>query len=192
MSEGCSQRACGQGRIPGSQSEGDESVVELASCRPSPDPDPDPDPDLRCGSDVQVVGQRLVPTPDGKYDDKVQRSVQDTSFWGRIEVFINCTKSALYLLRLVDGQTPVLGKFYYCCALVDKHLRLLKETDAVPYINLMRSIFMKRWKHRAIHTFAYVLDPCYQAHDFSSEEKADCVKVCVLLPRTTCPPIHLP
>lgn len=96
-----------------------------------------------------------------------------------IECFITCTKSAVYLLRLVDGQTPVLGKFYYCCALLDKHLRIMKEAGTVPYIDQMRSIFMKRWKrwHRPIHTFAYAVDPCYQEHELTRHEKADCLQV---------------
>lgn len=95
--------------------------------------------------------------------------------------FIASTKTVIYLLRLVDGHSPVLGKFYYCCALVDKHLRVQKETNAVPYIDRLRAIFTKRWKrwHRPIHTLAYALDPCYQTHDLTREEKADCM-TCIM------------
>lgn len=81
---------------------------------------------IKAWSDAQPAGRKLVPSPgSGKYEDKVQLTLKDPSFWNQIDVFINSTKSAMYLLRLVDGQTPVLGKFYYCCALVDKHLRVL-------------------------------------------------------------------
>lgn len=133
---------------------------------------------LKQWSDARPAGDRLLAV-EGKYPDKVKHSIQEKTFWARIEVFVQATKSAMYLLRLVDGQSPVLGKFYYCCALVDKHLRVLKEGGKTPYIDAMRSIFMKRWKrwHRPIHTFAYAVDPCYQEHDLTSEEKADCLKV---------------
>lgn len=138
---------------------------------------------LKAWSDQQPAGSKLV-TVGGKYVDKVKHIIQDSKFMERIGVFINSTKSALYLLRLVDRQTPVIGKFYYCCALVDKHLRVLKEAQSVPYIDQMRSIFMKRWKrwHRPVHTFAYAVDPCYQEHELSREEKADCLQVRLLLP----------
>lgn len=138
-------------------------------------------------SDAQSGGAKLTKV-NGKYPDKVKHYIQEPMFWNRINVFIQATKSTMYLLRLVDGQSPVLGKFYYCCALVDKHLRVLKEADSVPYIDQMRSIFQKRWKrwHRPIHTFAYALDPCYQAHELNGEERADCIKVHFAVP--LCPP----
>lgn len=139
---------------------------------------------LKQWSDSQPAGNKLTAIG-GKYPDKVKHSIQDPAFLTRIDVFTNATKSAIYLLRLVDGQTPVIGKFYYCCALLDKHLRVLKEAKTVPYIDLMRSIFIKRWKrwHRPVHTFAYALDPCYQAHDLTKEERADCVTVTYILRR---------
>lgn len=133
---------------------------------------------LKSWSDIQPPEKKLTPI-DGKYVDKIKHSVQSSRFKEEIECFIKCTKSAIYLLRLVDGQTPVIGKFYYACALVDKHLRVLKNQENVPYIDQLRSIFMKRWKrwHRPIHTLAYALDPCYQSHHLSREEMADCTKV---------------
>lgn len=134
---------------------------------------------LKQWSDSQKPENKLT-TIQGKYVDKVKQSLQNrTGFKEKIETFISSTKSTMYLLRLVDGQTPVLGKFYYCCALVDKHLRVMKEAGNVSYIDMMRAIFMKRWKrwHRPIHTFAYALDPCYQSHELTRQEKADCVQV---------------
>lgn len=134
---------------------------------------------LKQWSDAQTVENKLTVGRDGRFLDAVQGYVRSEDFKEQLDGFIACTKSAVYLHRLADGQTPVLGKFYYCCALVDKHLRVLKEAGAVPYIDQMRSIFNKRWKrwHRPIHTFAYALDPCYQAHTLSREERADCKKV---------------
>ena len=101
------------------------------------------------------------------------------SFQSDIDTFIQSTKSCLYLLRLVDGQSPVIGKFYYCYALVDKHLRVLKQDSASGYAHDMHRIFLKRWKrwHRPIHTLAYALDPCYQVHRLTEEERADCKQV---------------
>lgn len=145
---------------------------------------------LKRWSDAQPAGAKLVQV-NGKYHDKVKHYIQEATFWGRIDVFIHATKSTMYLLRLVDGQSPVLGKFYYCCALVDKHLRVLKEAGNVPYIDAMRSIFQKRWKrwHRPLHTFAYAVDPCYQAHELNAEERSDCLKVHVC---ACCPPYTRP
>lgn len=133
---------------------------------------------LKMWSDKQPPEARLLQV-NGKYIDRVKSSLQTPDFFDRITVFINATKSSMYLLRLVDGHSPVLGKFYYCCALVDKHLRVLQETAAVPYIESMRSIYMKRWKrwHRPVHTLAYALDPCYQSHELTREELQDCLSV---------------
>lgn len=135
---------------------------------------------LKQWSDRQQAGNKLVQV-DGRYVDRVKSSILESDLLKRIETYIKATKSAIYLLRLVDvdGQSPVLGKFYYCCALVDKHLRLLKESGEVAYIDALRSIYMKRWTrwHRPIHTLAYALDPCYQGHSLSAEERADCLKV---------------
>lgn len=148
---------------------------------------------LKQWSDAQAADKKLTAV-NGKYLDRVKLSVQSDAFKERIEAFINSTKSAMYLLRLVDGQSPVIGKFYYSCALVDKHLRVLKEGNNVPGIDTMRAIFMKRWRrwHRPIHTFAYALDPCYQGHELSRQEKADCLQVhrCIVYSRSalTLPP----
>lgn len=96
---------------------------------------------LKQWSDSQPADRKLTPG-NGKFLDRVKISIQADTFKERIESFINSTKSAMYLLRLVDGQTPVIGKFYYCCALVDKHLRVLKEAGNTPGIDAMRAIFM--------------------------------------------------
>lgn len=131
---------------------------------------------LKAWSDAQTVDKRLTPI-NGKYADLVKHSLQSNQFKARAHNFVQCSKSALFLHRLVDGQSPVLGKFYYSCALVDKHLRVIKESSAViPYIDSMRTIFAKRWKrwHQPIHTFAYAVDPCYQEHELTREERADC------------------
>lgn len=137
---------------------------------------------LKAWSDQQPAEKKLL-TVDGKYPDKVKHCIQSSSFWDRVDCFIECTKSAVYLKSLVDGQSPVMGKFYYSCALVDKHLRVLKEEGTVPYIDQMRAIFLKRWKrwHRPIHTFAYAVDPCYQTHKLTVEEKRDCKTVIMKL-----------
>lgn len=129
---------------------------------------------LKMWSDNQPPEKKLIPI-NGKFVDKVKHSIQSDRFQNEIDTFIRSTKSAMYLLRLVDGQTPVIGKFYYACALVDKHLRVMKEMNNVAYIDQLRSIFAKRWKrwHRPIHTLAYALDPCYQSHELSREEKRD-------------------
>ena len=81
---------------------------------------------LKAWSDQQQVVEKLVPI-NGKYVDKVKHSVMNSDFCERTIAFVTATKSALFLHRLVDGQTPVLGKFYYACALVDKHLRVCKR-----------------------------------------------------------------
>lgn len=128
---------------------------------------------------AQQPPEKKLTAINGKYVDMVKHFIQSPRFAEEISNFIKALKSAMYLLRLVDGQTPVIGKFYYACALVDKHLRVLKEQNAVPYIDQLRTIFMKRWKrwHRPVHTLAYALDPCYQTHELSRKEKADCTQV---------------
>lgn len=133
---------------------------------------------LKQWSDNQPPEKKLQ-TVDGRYPDMVQHLMRTSSFKKEIECFVNATKSAVFLLRLVDGHSPVLGKFYYSCALVDKHLRVLEEGGQVPYIAQLRSIFAKRWKrwHRPVHTLAYALDPCYQGHDLTRTEKKDCLEV---------------
>ena len=130
---------------------------------------------LKAWSEGQAADDRLTRV-NGLYIDKIKHTVIETDFYARVEGFITATKSALFLHRLVDGQTPVLGKFYYACALVDKHLRVCKQAGTVAYIDLMRSIFMKRWKrwHRPVHTFAYAVDPCYQEHELTVGELHDC------------------
>ncbi|KAL1526985.1 hypothetical protein AB1Y20_015674 [Prymnesium parvum] len=108
---------------------------------------------LKQWSDRQPPEKKLVAV-DGHYPDKVKHLIQSTGMLDKIQTFIACTKSVVYLKSLVDGQSPVLGKFYYSCALVDKHLRVLKEAGQVPYIDKMRSIFMKRWRPKP-HTMRY-------------------------------------
>ena len=69
----------------------------------------------------------------------------------------------------MDGFVPVLGKFYYSCVLIEKHLRTIKARGGTPYMDHMLQISKTRWKrwHRPILTFAYACDPCYQQHDLS-------------------------
>lgn len=133
---------------------------------------------LKQWSDAQPAERKLTAN-NGRYVDGVKHLVQLPETKKRIETFLTSTKSSVYLLRLIDGHAPVIGKFYYCCALVDKHLRVLQQAGSVPYIERLRQIFTKRWRrwHRPIHTFAYAVDPCYQEHDLTPEEKADCVTV---------------
>ena len=133
---------------------------------------------LKQWSDRQKPEKKLV-TIDGRYPDSVKVLLTNLGFRNRIHAFVQSSKSAVYLLRLTDGATPVLGKFYYACALVDKHLRTIKEAGNVSYAPQMLAIFTKRWKrwHRPLHTFAYAVDPCYQAHDLTREEKRDCEAV---------------
>lgn len=133
---------------------------------------------LKAWSDNQPVEKKLVAV-NGRYPDVVQHTLKAASLKSEITTFIDATKSVVFLLRLVDGQSPVLGKFYYSCALVDKHLRVLQEGRRVSYIENMRNIFAKRWRrwHQPVHTLAYALDPCYQAHELTTVEKQDCMTV---------------
>lgn len=150
----------------------------LASLCSSADYDTASQKALKAWSDRQEPDNKLT-IVNGRYIDRVKHSFTSQDFKMKINGFITATKSVVYLKSLVDGQTPVLGKFYYCCALVDKHLRVLQEENQVPYVDDMRKIFSKRWKrwHRPIHTFAYALDPCYQQHELTREERKDCVQV---------------
>ena len=80
----------------------------------------------------------------------------------------------MYLLRLVDSNTPCLGKVYYTCALVGKHLAIL--SPRAQWIATMKEFFVKRWArwHHPIHTLAYAMDPSYQAHVLSAREQQEC------------------
>lgn len=69
--------------------------------------------------------------------DRVKHSLSNGELKKRTEGFITVTTFVVYLKSLVDGQTPVLGKSYFCCALVDKHLRVLNEEQCVPYISYL-------------------------------------------------------
>lgn len=147
---------------------------------------------LKSWSDSQDVTNKLKMV-NGKFPDAVQHTLRAQSFLSEIQMFVNATKSTVFLLRLVDGQTPVIGKFYYGCALVDKHLRVLEEGGAVPYIGQLRSIFAKRWKrwHRPIHTFAYALDPCYKEHVLTDHEKTECYQVIKTIGGSSWPALKL-
>ncbi|KAL1515060.1 hypothetical protein AB1Y20_004125 [Prymnesium parvum] len=133
---------------------------------------------LKAWSDAQAPENKLRQI-DGKYTDMVQHFLRLPSFKDEIQKFVDATKSAVFLLRLVDNFTPVLGKFYYGCALVDKHLRVIEEAGSLSYIGQLRSIFAKRWKrwHRPVHTLAYALDPCYKEHKLTDHELKECHQV---------------
>jgi len=116
---------------------------------------------------------RVICSPNGLYRDKVKEAIMGSEFWDSAALFLEASTSAVYLHRLVDSNTPVLGKVYYSCALVAKHLALLAPTH--PDVALMKAAFEKRWGrwHRAVHTTAYALDPSYATHELTASELAD-------------------
>ena len=123
-----------------------------------------------------VPEKRIKKDSSGQYIDKVTERILHPDFWAGIELFLQASKVALYLLRLVDTCAPCLGKVYYSCALIGKHLAILSASKPTSVAPCMKQFFVKRWSrwHHPIHTLAYALDPSYQTHQLSPKETKEC------------------
>ncbi|KAL1530191.1 hypothetical protein AB1Y20_001107 [Prymnesium parvum] len=64
------------------------------------------------------------------------------------------------LLRMMDGNKPVLGKIYDRMFIIGERLRKLKENN-VPWASFMEKKHAERWEylHSPFHSIAYALDP---------------------------------
>lgn len=103
------------------------------------------------------------------------------SIYAEIEEWLQVMTSSVYFHRTVDTHKPSLFLVYYIAALVDKHLRVMKDLGkASEYIEDIHATFMKRWErfHRPCHTLAYHMAPQFRLHEISSDEKKDCLKAC--------------
>ena len=122
---------------------------------------------------LQATPEHRVPCIDGVYRDKVKMSVKNDDLWAVAESFVAASKPALYLHRLVDSNLPILGKIYYNCALIAKHLAMLQHKWEPA--KAMKRIFDKRWCrwHHPVHTAAYALDPSYATHLLTDHEASE-------------------
>ena len=119
--------------------------------------------------------------------DKFSRS--DCLIYHDNELFLQSVLAITLLHRVVDTYAPSLSKVYYCCCLVDKHLRSLRDMGqaeiglSAPYCNKVFDLFVKRWTrwHHPVHTLAYHLDPAFQSHAPSEDELVDCEAACKML-----------
>lgn len=117
---------------------------------------------------------KVAKLPDGSFPDRAADDLLDRDFWRGVDLFLKASKTSMYLLRLVDSCAPCLGKVYYTCALIGKHLAIL--SPQAPWVATMNKFFVKRWArwHHPIHTLSYAMDPSYQAHDLSAKEAKEC------------------
>jgi hypothetical protein len=124
---------------------------------------------------------RVPSRPDGTLVDYVRDTILNPATWSLTIVFQKCARSALYLHRMVDTFQPCLGKVYYYCAITSKHLAMLAPSN--PVVELMKGFFGKRWArwHNPIHTLAYALDPSFQSHQLTAQEKAHCKAMLAVL-----------
>ena len=99
------------------------------------------------------------------------------------EAFLQCTVAIVLLHRVVDTYAPSLSKVYYCCCLVDKFIRSMKEMGHTEYASKIFDLFTKLWTrwHHPVHTLAYHLDPSFQMHTISDDELLDCEAACKML-----------
>jgi hypothetical protein len=108
----------------------------------------------------------------------------DKPIWASLERWCQTNVSLVYLHRMCDTHKPFMHYVYYGCCLVDKQLRMLAAIDEVGgFVKQVQSIFLKRWYrwHTCLHTLCYHANPCYQAHEISTEEWEDCDEACARL-----------
>ena len=107
----------------------------------------------------------------------------DNPVYGDNEAFLQSTVAIVLLHRVVDTYAPSLSKVYYCCCLVDKFLRAMKEMGHTEYASKIFDLFTKRWLrwHHPVHTLAYHLDPSFHTHSISDDELLDCEAACKML-----------
>ena len=126
---------------------------------------------------------RIPKASNGMFIDQVADDIMGsrTTLWALTESFIAASKTSLYFHRLVDSNLPTLGKVYYTSALINKQLKMLARSSSLA--EEMCAFYEKRWArwHKDVHVLAYAVDPSFQSHKLSANEKVAVKRVLMRL-----------
>ena len=125
------------------------------------------------------VENRIPKGANGMYVDKIADDILHSDLFTLSTSFVDTSKTSLYFHRLVDSNLPTMGKIYYTSAVINKQLKVLSKSSALA--QEMYVFYEKRWIRwqKDVHVLAYALDPSYQSHQLSKNEKAACKRVLV-------------
>lgn len=106
---------------------------------------------------------------DGEDDDElhpgigveVKRTVLDEDFWTSMVSVLRISLPIIKLLRLTDGNTPVIGKVYDRMFLIEQKLQRWVSDGTVPWASTALEKHRERWEylHSDMHAAGYALDP---------------------------------
>lgn len=93
---------------------------------------------------------------------QITKLLLSDNFWSKCELYIEINKPVYELLRLVDGQLPVIGKIYYRMFQIQEKINNFPDiTDAQRHE--LYQLFASRWSmmHTDLHSAGFLLDPEY-------------------------------
>jgi len=81
-------------------------------------------------------------------------------FWSRCQMYLDLHNPVYELLRLVDGESPVIGKLYYRMFQIQKIINGFPNVSDAQRRELYQR-FLSRWTmlHNPLHAAAFLLDP---------------------------------
>lgn len=87
--------------------------------------------------------------------------LDDDGFWCHLVMILRASLPIVKLLRMLDGNKPVLGKVYDRMFLITQKL---KKSTGAPWLSKVLEIHESRWEylHSDMHSAAYALDPEFQ------------------------------
>lgn len=103
-------------------------------------------------------GERI----DADIGEQVKTIVLDESgFWTSVSNILRIALPLIKLLRMLDGNKPVIGKIYHRMFTIGE--RLESMSSRVPWAADMQRLHASRWEylHSPMHAAAYALDPEY-------------------------------
>jgi len=93
---------------------------------------------------------------------EVTSCVLSSDFWEEVELLISIVGPINRMMRLVDGDTPCMGKVYEGMDRVIEHIQGLDLDESK--ITSLKEMCIKRWDqfHVPLYAAAYILDPEFQ------------------------------
>ncbi|XP_024533213.1 uncharacterized protein LOC112347107 [Selaginella moellendorffii] len=90
--------------------------------------------------------------------------VFNNTYWNEVNHMLGVSRRVMHLLRMVDGDVPVIGKVYEGMDQMSENIRQQEENN-LRYEELNQLISNRWWAyHSTFHSVAYMLDPEFQGN----------------------------
>lgn len=128
--------------------------------------------DKRNQDDDDKVGSDDSSDDDDDHSDSVKSIILDESYWKSVVNALKLMTPVVHLLRLCDGEKPVMGKIYDHMFMIGNRI----DSLSMPSKEQAAKIHATRWEylHSYMHAAGYALNPEYVAtagdHDAATQE----------------------